>query len=279
MKFNYRYLAVLYVCCYFIMGCSQQVVPITDSNIASLPVITINGFPDGGNIEKNNQTSQTAINADYGMAITISGSAKTPDGVKDFTIEIFRGARRIFMAAIQSSPGSGGKVPSLLPIIGTNNTGGVGNTPMKFIMDSLTEVKVSAHNYAGELREFSLLYVPVAATQRGKDIQENIILRKDNQLGIFAARFPNFPANGKLVALNGSGVDVYLLKQTNGLPFNCSDPNATIRLQAFGNLFGPDYNSLFGSQNPSFPLELRACMLGPSANSQQVELKITYRLN
>jgi len=279
MKLHYRYLAMFFLCCSFIMGCSHQVVPVTDSNIASLPVITINGFPDGGNIEKNNQTSPTTINADFGMGITISGSAKTPDGVKDFTIEIFRGARRIFMAATQSSPVSNGKVPSLLPILGTDNTGGVGNTPMKFIMDSLTEVKVSAHNYAGEVRAFSLLYVPVASSQRNKDIQENIILRKDNQLGIFTAHFPGFPANGKLVALNGSGADVFLLKQTNGLPFNCNDPNATIRLQAFGNLFGPDYSALFGSQNPSFPLELRACALGPSANSNQVELKITYRLN
>ena len=183
------------------------------------------------------------------------------------------------MATLSSDPGVGGKVPGVLPIVGTNNAGGVGNTPMKFIMDSLTEVRVSAHNYAGELRSFSLLYVPVSASQRGKDIQETIILQKDNQLGIFAADFPNFPANGKLVALNGGGADVYLLKQTNGLPFNCSDPNATIRLQASGNLYGPDYNALFGSQNPSFPLELRACSLGPSANSQQIQLKITYRLN
>ncbi len=260
-------------------GCSNPVIPVTDANTAQKPIITINGFEDGGSIEKNNQTSKATINADFGMGIRISGSAKNPDGVKDFSIEIVRNGKTLFKASTSSKLDANGKVPDLLTILGTDNSGGTGNIHMTFIMDEVTEVKVNANNYAGETESFSLFYVPVAASQRGKDIIQTITLQKNVTLNIFTASFPTFLANGTLVALNGGPADVYLLKPTSGNPFNCNDPAATIRLQAFGNLALNDYNTLFGSVNPPLPLSLKACALGPSANSDHVDLKVTYRLN
>lgn len=261
-------------------GCPQRVDPVTDPNTAQLPVITINGFEDGGSIEKNNQTSQATINADYGMGITISGSAKNPDGVENFSIEIVRNNKTLFKAMVNGgSPDSKGKVLDLLQILGTNNNGGMGNTPMKFIMDEVTEVKVSAKNYAGATNEFSLLYVPVAASQRGKDIIETITLQKDFTLNIFSATIPNLKANGTLVALNGGPFDVYLLKPSGNNPFNCNDASSIIMLQALGNLYPIDYVNLFGKANPPLPITLKACAAGPSANSDHVNLKMTYRLN
>ena len=260
-------------------GCSHSVTPVTDANTAQLPIITINGFPEGGSIEKNNLTSQTTINADFGMSITISGSAKTPDGVRDFSIQIFRNEKLIYKATTNSSPDASGKVPDELSILGTNNNGEIGNTPMKFIMDEVTEIKVTASNYAGITKSFSLLYVPVAASQRGKNIIQNVTLEKNVTLNIFTASFPNILANATLVALNGGSTDIYLLLPSNGNILDCNDPDATIRLPAFGNLQSNQYLALFGNVNPSLPISLKACALGSSANSNQVYLTVTYRLN
>jgi len=279
--FNNRYRNYLLVIgfCIVAWGCSRAVIPITDANKASIPVITINGFPDGGSIEKNNQTDNATINADFGMGISISGSAKDIGGMLNFSVNIVKNGITVFNVVSSSAPDMNGKVPDQLTILGTNNSGGIGNTPMKFIMDQVTDVIVSATNYGGKARTFTLHYIPVAASLRGKNITQTVTLVKDNLLNIFTASFPTFQSNGTLVALNGGPRDVYLLKPTNRIPFNCIDPAATIRLQAFGNLFPSDYRQLFGMEHPSLPLDLKACALGPLANSEQVTLQLTYKLN
>ncbi|MGC4038675.1 MAG: hypothetical protein QM764_22115 [Chitinophagaceae bacterium] len=277
-KFPNTVLCCLTILC-FLTGCSHGVVPVTNPQLASIPVITINGFEDGGTVEKNNQTAESTVNADYGMTILISGSAKDPGGVKDFSIRILRGAVTLFSAATSSSPGTDGKVPDLLAITGTNGSGSTGNLAMKFTADDITVVQVSATNYAGKTTSFSLHYIPVAASQRKKDIIQTVVMDKNPTLDIFTATAPQTSANATLVAVNGSGYDVYLLKPSNGTPFTCSDPSASIRLPAYGNLFPNDYMQLFGSLTPNLPLTFRACALGPSANADHIQFLLTYRFN
>ena len=153
------------------VACSHNV-SIPPAGQDTAPTITINAFvvqqPSGysGDIEpgRANVGMTSSVNVTEGANVQLSGSAKNPGGVQQFSVTVKQSGQTLYQASISSVPDANGQVPDLLSLIGTNGAGGSGNQPMVVTMSAPVILTTTATNFHAMSQTITITYNPVSTS-------------------------------------------------------------------------------------------------------------------
>lgn len=144
---------------FFIVSCADFV-SIPPASEDQPPTITLSNFVVArtGCVDQGAVTSDATVNVtDTKTHLIFLGSARNPvGGVKDFAMHVQNGEYDV-MAQATTTPDAQGRVPTNIPIFGTDGNGGAGSIPMEYTFRSdvapdieTTTVVGTAMNYNGQ---------------------------------------------------------------------------------------------------------------------------------
>jgi hypothetical protein len=151
------------------VACSHNV-SIPPAGQDTAPTITMNAFvvqqPSGysGDIEpgRANVGMTSSVAVTEGAKVQMSGSAKNPGGVQQFSVTVKQSGQTLYQVSTASVPDANGQVPDLLSLLGTNGAGGSGNQPMVVTMSAPVILTATATNFHAMSQTITITYNPVS---------------------------------------------------------------------------------------------------------------------
>jgi hypothetical protein len=292
MKLFHRYLGpwnVFVVICSLLTGCATTLKRVTipaPQNDAP-PRITVRAIPflppntpgSAGDIQKSilaTPPASSVSNVDQGTFAQLSANADNDGGVQSLTMSITENGVPPFQGIAQGSKDGNGQVPNSL-VVSQTNTGAA----VTFQINSVLTLTSQASNFNNESTSLAVTYVPLAPSQRKKDISKLLILPQVLGLNTYQITLPDPngpPVDGFLHYLNGGNQDIFLMVAGKSTT-QCGDLAVSTSLLANHNLLAGDLTKLYGSETPGFPRTIVACSNPNNPLPDHLEVWATYQFN
>jgi hypothetical protein len=142
-----------------LVGCSNLVPIPPSATMDSPPLIEINNFVVGGkgDVDAPKSLSSMTVNCQANTDLLLTGAAKSPGGVKDFSITVSQSGVTRYTASVIASQDASGRAPNLLSIL-TGDPGGAGQNNMKVTVGTNVTLKAVAHNFNGQETAITVVY-------------------------------------------------------------------------------------------------------------------------